>query len=503
MKHSTTFKISLAILLASLIVLVRAIIYHDTGLFIATGALFCLVVSSFSTSREIFKNNKVQSETSQAGKEMQNHVFSETSEILLTRPTTTTDSASAFIHYILHLGNPESSLKAKVGMGLRELSELMPDKIFACYHLNEDSLHFLAATRTNSQNQSELIDKGDSTAEELETRIKNLLGNNFTKQLTSLASAIPFSYGENGKDGIIMPVALFGRLQGIMVALSTSAKAFTNNEKSLMGSFCEGMALVFDNHQLYFSRSDDQYAKATQDLTTMLFNKYLAKNIPTMKGWDIAQKAESDNGQSDRFHDYIHLPGNRLMIVTAQSSGKGLGSAIFFTRLKTMIACLSEKSSTPAALLNTLSTMMMTENAQELFASMAIVELHESSRHVVVALAGHSAPVITRHRSGFTEIPQLETGIPLGLFTQGTDGYQNQTIQLLPGDGILLYTDRVAEFAQALKGRPGIEELKFILDQMPEQNAAMFVKSFANQLMPAGNNRHNLEDYTVIYAKAE
>ena len=73
----------------------------------------------------------------------------------------------------------------------------------------------------------------------------------------------------------------------------------------------------------------------------------------------------------------------------------------------------------------------------------------------------------------------------------------------MPGDGILIYTDGAIDFAGGNGNRPGSEDLRLLLDKMPEQYADDLLANLADQLVPAGTKDKPLEDYTFIYASTE
>ncbi|HNW11997.1 MAG TPA: SpoIIE family protein phosphatase, partial [Candidatus Rifleibacterium sp.] len=81
--------------------------------------------------------------------------------------------------------------------------------------------------------------------------------------------------------------------------------------------------------------------------------------------------------------------------------------------------------------------------------------------------------------------------------------YKNQNIQLLPGDGILLYTEGVTEFPSDGRERISLEELRQMLDRLPEQSAAAMLDSLGRQLKPGNHGQPPVEDHTLIYAKSE
>ncbi len=244
-------------------------------------------------------------------------------------------------------------------------------------------------------------------------------------------------------------------------------------------------------------------AEAEGQLAHKLFAEILPTSTKSISGWDVAQLSGYNAEHSGDFHDYINLPGDRMLIIAGKTSAGGLKAALFLTRLRTMLSCMSESYASPADLLNRLSTRLVGEKSLDLFASMIMLQVRANDRSVTLAVAGHATPLINRPRSGYVEIPQLAAGVPMGLFNQGVEPYQNQVIHLLPGDGILIYTDGAIDFAGEQGSRLGCEDLKLLLDKMPEQYADDLLANLADQLIPENLKNRPLEDYTLIYASTE
>ena len=118
-------------------------------------------------------------------------------------------------------------------------------------------------------------------------------------------------------------------------------------------------------------------------------------------------------------------------------------------------------------------------------------------------MAGNTLPIINRTRSGFAEIPELETGIPLGLFNQGTEPYKDQLINIMPGDGILLHTDGITDHPGKGRERVSNEDLKNILDKLPEQGADEMLNNLIKEIKGKNSNELPEEDHSIIYLKAE
>ena len=227
-----------------------------------------------------------------------------------------------------------------------------------------------------------------------------------------------------------------------------------------------------------------------------------ANIISTLPGWDLVSYFVPSSNRAD-FMDILNLNTDKQMIFLGKCSSSGLNSAIYVEKLKLIIRCFIEEFQSPAKLLNKISKYLNSELMPDIFVDLTAMSFSSSDNQVTLAIAGNTIPIINRTRSGYAEIPELETGIPLGLFNQGTEPYKDQYINIMPGDGILLHTDGITDFPGKGLERLSNEDLKNILDKIPEQKANEMLNSFIRQIKNQNNNELPEEDHSIIYLKAE
>lgn len=271
----------------------------------------------------------------------------------------------------------------------------------------------------------------------------------------------------------------------------------------MLKHFSNGLAILIDNHNIFLDKINTNHTMAEQTLTNELFDRYIPLSASGLPGWDIAQTMTYSDEHSGDFHAYVPLSGDKMLILVGHTSSGGLKSALFLNSLYAMLKCETSIARSPAELLNRLSTHITSEKSFDIFASLVALELRRNDPTVKLAIAGHNVPLVNRSRSGYAEFPQTTTGVPLGLFNRGIEPYQDHTIHLLPGDGILIYTDGIIDQINQNDGIAANEKLKNLMDSIPEQTAEMMLSALYRQLISDGLKKSPSEDYTLIYAKTE
>jgi hypothetical protein len=406
--------------------------------------------------------------------------------------------------HLLHLANPKAEITAKTTYALGCAHEQLPDKIFLFHRLKESELKFITGTRKGSNSVYERILEQDPLVEEVYARINGLLDIKALNRSAHFSASLPFKRKADESQCLLLPVAFFGQLKGILTVISPTGSGFSKNEKKVLEFFAESFSILLENHELFEREQTDLLIDSEQRLCHELFVTQLPDSTPVLQGWEISVHCHHAAGYSGDFHDFFNLPDNRCMIIIGKASNGGLDAALFFLRLKTMIRCLINQVKSPADLLNQLSVKLTEEGVEELFATMLVIQIKASEAEIQIACAGHNLPLINRTRNGFVESPNLETGVPIGLFNQSPEPYNNQTMQLLPGDGVLFYTDGITEYGRKNGERISVEEIKLTLDKIPELSAHETLENLINELMIESKDVKNPpEDQTGIYLKLE
>jgi len=142
------------------------------------------------------------------------------------------------------------------------------------------------------------------------------------------------------------------------------------------------------------------------------------------------------------FYDVFRLSDGRLALVMGDVSGKGLEAAVHTAMARYMLRAYAHESSEPGYVLERLNEAMCDYMPEELFVTIFCAVLDPAARTLTYANAGHDEPLLYKHELGCAE--RLEaTGRASGVLQGGS--YSERTINLSPGDILLLYTDGITD----------------------------------------------------------
>jgi sigma-B regulation protein RsbU (phosphoserine phosphatase) len=167
----------------------------------------------------------------------------------------------------------------------------------------------------------------------------------------------------------------------------------------------------------------------------------LPKSDPRLEGYDISGVNVPCYEVGGDYYDFIPITDDRLGVVIADVSGKGISASLLMASLRA--ALLGEVRSDYALdrMAARLSDFVYTSSGPTSFVTFVFVELDRRKGEMRYVNAGHNPPFILS-RDG--QMRTLEpTGFPLGMFAGSV--YEARTFALAPGELAVLYTDGIPD----------------------------------------------------------
>jgi anti-sigma regulatory factor (Ser/Thr protein kinase) len=138
------------------------------------------------------------------------------------------------------------------------------------------------------------------------------------------------------------------------------------------------------------------------------------------------------------FYDLFELEDGRVAFVLADVSGKGMSAALFMSMFMTLLHEKLIKEADPAQALNEANDSVARSNPENMFVTILAAVFDPTTNVLTFANAGHMPPLVVG--KGYLD---PDPGIALGLFEDAD--IKNESRVLMPGEGIVLYTDGVTD----------------------------------------------------------
>ncbi|NJN14957.1 MAG: SpoIIE family protein phosphatase [Oscillochloris sp.] len=154
----------------------------------------------------------------------------------------------------------------------------------------------------------------------------------------------------------------------------------------------------------------------------------------------IASRSEPARETSGDFYDFIDLPDDRLGIVVADVTGKSIAAALVMAMARGAIRSESTRALSPAAVLTAANETLCRDRSVRQMITAFYGVLDTQNLTLTFSNAGHPFPMLRRNGA----LHEIEVcGLPLSARADAI--YTEHTIQLEPGDQLVLLSDGVIE----------------------------------------------------------
>ena len=235
------------------------------------------------------------------------------------------------------------------------------------------------------------------------------------------------------------------------------------------------------------------------ELAWEIQHSMLPRSLPEFMDFNFGTRIVPARVVGGDFYDFIPLGKDTLGIAVGDVSGKGVPAAIFMAMTRSLMRSeVSQASSAQEALLG-VNRHLLEMNEQGMFVTVLYGVLNRKTCEFHYARAGHELPILCNNQ-GVATHPDYARGQALGIIPD--PDIDEQTIELSPGDTLLLFTDGVTE-AFDEKGLPfGLERLFESLGACCNDPPQKVCDLLANLVMEYQNPIPQHDDVTIVAIRA-
>ncbi len=196
------------------------------------------------------------------------------------------------------------------------------------------------------------------------------------------------------------------------------------------------------------------------------------------------------------FCDLIHLSDDKLAVVIADVSGKGLKAAKYTVMVKYIVRAYANEGHSPKDVVRLLNKEFCNLGEPESFVTVFYGVFDFTNGEVVYVSAGHDEPL--HYISGQRKVERLFVGGPAVGFMLDAE-YEQSRLRIEKGDALLVYTDGISD-AHTDKSYLGIDGVAEILRTNAEFACERILGAvFGAAYKYAGNRQH--DDQTAVVIK--
>jgi sigma-B regulation protein RsbU (phosphoserine phosphatase) len=302
-------------------------------------------------------------------------------------------------------------------------------------------------------------------------------------------------------DSVMVAPLVYGdqNLGVLAVANSPMSMPFSPSDFLIFQSIVEQSAFALYNAVVYSEASEKRRIDRDLDVARDIQRILLPNSAPAFEGFEIAGLNIPASRVSGDYYDYIPVDDERLGIAIADVSGKGVAASLIMAMCRSVLRSVASSSGSAAAVLQSLNRQLYPDIREDMFISMAYLIAHKSGNELVLARAGHDAPLLYRASdSSVTKInpPGMALGIDSGSVFNRVTG--DCKVRLEAGDCLILYTDGVTEALDANGLEFGMSKLTEAIQASAADGAPGVLNRVTADLKAFVGNYPQNDDITLI-----
>ncbi len=226
-----------------------------------------------------------------------------------------------------------------------------------------------------------------------------------------------------------------GQVSGMLHVDAQQPNRFSPLDLQVLATVAAQVSLAVEYSKLHEEVVRDRILVHDLERARAVQQQYLPDSSPSLPGYEIAGFYRAAREVGGDYYDYIPLPDGRLALVLGDVEGKGAPAALTMVKLATETQAGVEICESAAKLVTRLNQRMFGS-----WITYVAIYLDPTTHRLDISNAGHEYPLL-RHPDGQVHELALEEtrGTPLSV-VQGIE-YQQETIELQPGEMLVLYSD--------------------------------------------------------------
>ncbi|HOE13084.1 MAG TPA: SpoIIE family protein phosphatase [bacterium] len=223
---------------------------------------------------------------------------------------------------------------------------------------------------------------------------------------------------------------------------------------------------------------------------------FLPQIFPRHPDLEFASFYEPSEQAGGDYYDVIEISKSRWGLLVADVTGHGAPAAVVMAITHLLMNSVVNTFRHPSTALKVINEKLNVHLAPTFYVTMFYGVLDLDEMRLIYSSAGHDIMLLYRARTGKVEELKTDRGFPLKLVE--SDEYDEQTVQIEPGDRIILFTDGIVEMRNADGELFGYDRLIDVICRNSQGSAQDLVDAIIRELEEFCAQRPYKDDVTLL-----
>ncbi len=295
-----------------------------------------------------------------------------------------------------------------------------------------------------------------------------------------------------------VPLCLKGKMIGsINLFNKRNKEGFTDADKRLLTIIAAQSAHVIENARLSEEEKILQLMQEEMRLAYKIQMDLLPSVAPDIEGYDIAGKSIPAKTVGGDYFDFIRITPSCMCVCLGDVSGKGIPAALLMSNLQATLRGQALQDLTPHSCIAKSNVLLFKSTDMDKFATLFYGVLNTETHEFQYCNAGHNYPFLIR-ASG--ETVRLDIGgLVLGALEDFS--FEESTVQFLPGDMLVIFSDGISEATNSGDEMFGEDRLERFVVENRTRSANDIIEAILEEVREHAELTPQSDDMTLVVVK--
>ncbi|MDE3090383.1 MAG: SpoIIE family protein phosphatase, partial [Chloroflexota bacterium] len=300
---------------------------------------------------------------------------------------------------------------------------------------------------------------------------------------------------------LLAPLTTRGEIVGaLIVDQGARPRRFSQREVDVVMGIANQAAVAIEGARLSQEAEGKKRLEYELGLARQIQKSFLPDLCPMLPGYEICSVWQTAREVSGDFYDFVSLHDGRLGITIADVSDKGMAAAMFMALSRTILRTMAIGKPTPRETVERANDVILADARSEMFVTVFYAVLDPQSHRLTYVNAGHNPPLL--YRAEENQVTTLKGhGMALGVFAGIS--LDEHTIDLEPGDVLLMYTDGVTDAFNAQEEEFGAARLADLVGEQAHLSVERMTEEIVRALKDFAGEGVQFDDVTMVALKRE
>lgn len=261
---------------------------------------------------------------------------------------------------------------------------------------------------------------------------------------------------ETGSEMAAPIIRVDGEVIGAINLEADWEEGYDERDLQLLTMFASLLASAIDHTLLYRNAVRQRQVESELQLARRVVESLLPRSFPQVAGFDIYGMTIPVREVGGDYFDFIDSVTDRLGVIMADVSGKGLAAALIMVTFRAYMHATIINEFAMRVVMSRVNKLLHHSTDGDRFITTFYGLIDPETRRLLYIIAGHNPPMLLR-ADGTNRLLE-NRGFPLGVFDNSH--YSESVIDFQSGDILVLYTDGVTEARDARDENFGTERLE-------------------------------------------